>query len=102
MVTRQRLTRHYAINSISRTFPICITEDLSNVRNTLEADGKPSYFTNSVIVDCVANIIKRCLFIHTFIILEHNINVRQGEGGNRKIAGVYCWNTRVHLLFSTN
>ena len=66
MVTRQRLTRHYAINSISRTFPICITEDLYNVRNTLKADGKPSYFTNSVIVDCVANIIKRCLVIHTY------------------------------------
>ena len=76
MVTRQRLTRRYAINSISRTFPIYITEDLSNVRNTVEADGKPSYFTNSVIVVCVANIIKRCLFIHTYSSinkLEHAI-----------------------------
>ena len=70
------VTRRYAINSISRTFPIYITEDISNVRNTLEADGKPSYFTNGVIVVCVANIIKRCLFIHTYSSinkLEHAI-----------------------------
>ena len=34
MVTRLRVTRHYATNSISRTFPIYITQDLFNVRNT--------------------------------------------------------------------
>ena len=39
MVTRQSLTRHYATNSTSRTFPICITEEFFQCQKHLRGTG---------------------------------------------------------------
>ena len=56
---RVEVTQYYVINNTWRASNMHITQDLPNVRNTMEAHGKHIYLTNIIFVDNNVDITKR-------------------------------------------